>query len=69
MAGYTREAAIAVDGIEAVTQWEQRNYEVAVESYKDVDFEVEARYCPQCGQLMRYRSLAYEEGYHFDSCY
>jgi hypothetical protein len=26
------------------------------------------RRCPLCGRVMRYRSMAYDEGIHFDTC-
>ena len=26
------------------------------------------RYCPYCGQLLRYGSISYDEGFHIDSC-
>ena len=39
----------------------------SLSSYPDGD-NVEIRYCSICGQPLRYRSMAYEEGFHFDYC-
>lgn len=66
MSGYTREMAIEEDGLESVIQYEEQARERAEKSYPKGE---EYKYCSHCGQLMPYRSMAYDEGYHFDSCY
>lgn len=65
---YNREMAIEEDGIEEVQKWESTEHEKNLKSYEDHP-DAEVRHCTSCGQLMRYRSMAYDEGYHFDSCY
>lgn len=30
--------------------------------------DAEVRCCWKCGRVMRYKSLAYDEGFHFDTC-
>lgn len=29
---------------------------------------VEVKYCPICGEPLKYKSMSYYEGWHFDSC-
>ncbi len=45
-----------------------KQFKEALASYpKGCDEEL-YRYCGICGALLKYRSMAYDEGYHFDSC-
>lgn len=37
----------------------------ALDSYPD---GVEVKYCSVCGEPLKYKSMAYDEGWHFDSC-
>lgn len=39
--------------------------ESVLESYP---IDVEIKLCERCGLPMKYKSMAYEEGYHFDTC-
>ena len=39
--------------------------EKAIKSYSK---GVEIKYCSICGSPMRYNSMSYHEGFHFDSC-
>ena len=46
-----------------------KQFEEALASYpKGCDEELLYRFCRICGSLLRYGSMAYDEGYHFDSC-
>ena len=57
---------IEEEGIEEVERQLAEWREKAEKSYegKDLDF----KFCYRCNQLMRADSMAYHEGYHFDSC-
>ena len=44
-----------------------KQFEEALASYPKGCEEL-YRYCSICGALLKYRSMAYDEGYHFDSC-
>jgi hypothetical protein len=68
MSGYSREEAIEEDGIESVLEWEEKEYVKSLNSYEGLSDD-DIRHCTRCGQLMKYNSMAYWEGYHFDSCY
>lgn len=44
-----------------------KQFEEALTSYPEGCEEL-YRFCSICGALLKYRSMAYDEGYHFDSC-
>jgi hypothetical protein len=68
VAGYTREMAIEEDGIVEVEKWEAKSHAEALKTYEGIPDD-QVKHCTSCGQLMPYKSMAYDEGYHFDSCY
>lgn len=43
----------------------QKCWDKAMKSYPS---DVEVRYCSSCGMPLVYDSLAYHEGWHFDTC-
>jgi hypothetical protein len=46
----------------------EQQREEAEKSYEGLP-ESEKRYCPYCGELMKWASISYFEGFHIDSCY
>jgi hypothetical protein len=46
-------------------QWADREAEKFLAEYPP---GAEVRTCWKCGRVMKYKSLAYDEGFHFDSC-
>jgi hypothetical protein len=49
--------------------WLIEQHEKAVKSYTAAGLtEEDYKYCSRCGDLMVYDSMAYHEGWHFDSC-
>jgi len=52
----------------ALQRFLDKQFEEALASYpKGCDEEV-YRYCSICGALLKYGSMSYDEGFHFDSC-
>lgn len=47
-------------------EWLEKEAQEALDSYPE---DEPVRRCWKCGQPMRYNSMAYHEGFHFDSCY
>lgn len=45
-----------------------KQFEEALTSYPEGCDEELYRFCGICGALLRYKSMSYNEGYHFDSC-
>lgn len=58
---------IEEDGMEAVQQQLNKWRTEAEKSYEGTTLE--RKHCHRCGELMRADSMAYHEGYHFDTCY
>lgn len=52
--------------IEKTLDFLDKEHQEAVKSY--VGHEGEERCCCLCGRLMKYNSMAWFEGFHFDSC-
>lgn len=50
---------------EGLDKFIQDEVENALASYPE---NTEVRHCYFCGRPMKYNSMAYQEGYHFDSC-
>jgi hypothetical protein len=46
-------------------QWADREASKYLAEYPP---NAEVRECSKCGRVMRYNSMAYHEGFHFDSC-
>lgn len=59
---------IEEDGHERVMEQLDKWRKEAEKSY-DEHPNLEQRHCSRCGELMRANSMAYLEGYHFDSCF
>jgi len=58
-------AEVQADDPEGLNKFIQEEVESALASYPE---NVEVRLCSICGRPMRYNSMAYHEGFHFDSC-
>lgn len=53
---------------EQLFNFRERQHLEALASYPEGCDEELYRYCTICGALLKYRSMAYDEGFHFDSC-
>lgn len=56
-----------MDDTEAMNNFLIKQHQEADKSYENYP-NAERRYCFKCGELLPYRSMAYDEGWHFDSC-
>lgn len=54
--------------LESATKFLTRGAQEALDSYKGHE-DAEFKICPNCGLPLKYRSMAYDEGYHFDTCW
>lgn len=55
-----------LEDAESIRRYLEKEIAEAKESYKG--HEEEVRCCSTCGIIMRYNSMAYLEGWHFDTC-
>lgn len=46
-------------------EWKQKQYEKARQSYPKGEPRC---YCSKCGELLRFNSINYHEGWHIDGC-
>jgi hypothetical protein len=50
---------------EGLNKFLEKHRRECLESYPDGE---EVRYCSICGEPLKYGSMSYDEGWHFDSC-
>ena len=53
---------------EGLNEFLEKQNKEANASYPEGCDEELYRFCTICGALLKYRSMAYDEGFHFDGC-